>query len=247
VLAGGAIVVVLWAAVGTTLLGVREAPADPSAAPARARWTTSLRAAFHLEWQGHKDYRMLLVTRFCILFASFAVQSFALYFFRDALRLGSPAQAMGRVMAIVGVSVLVVAYPAGALSERWGRKRLSAGACAVCALGMALLAANHQEQWLGGLAALIGVGIGTFNSVNWAWATDLVPAAEAGKFLGLSNLATAGSAAVARLLGPAIDLANARWPYAGYGMLFVLAAVSAVVGLLVTLRMPEPRARADRA
>jgi hypothetical protein len=53
---------------------------------------------------------------------------------------------------------------------------------------------------------------GIFVSVNWALATDLIPQEEAGKYLGLSNLATAGSAAVARLTGPMIDGLNALRP-----------------------------------
>ncbi|MBC7238690.1 MAG: PucC family protein, partial [Chloroflexi bacterium] len=91
-------------------------------------------------------------------------------------------------------------------------------------------------------AGCIGVGIGIFSCVNWAWATDLVPAAEAGKYLGLSNLATAGSAAVARLLGPAIDSVNHFFPKAGYSLVFLLAAASAFVGLILILRMPEGKA-----
>jgi len=91
------------------------------------------------------------------------------------------------------------------------------------------------------LSCLTGIGMGIFTSVNWAWATELVPSAEAGKYLGLSNLATAGSAAVSRLLGPFIDLANAHFPNSGYTMLFVLAAIGAFAGLFLTLRIPETR------
>ena len=53
---------------------------------------------------------------------------------------------------------------------------------------------------------------GIFLSVNWALATDLIPQDEAGKYLGLSNIATAGAGAVSRLAGPMIDGLNALRP-----------------------------------
>jgi MFS family permease len=81
-----------------------------------------------------------------------------------------------------------------------------------------------------------------FVSVNWALATDLIPAEEAGKYLGLSNLATAGSGAVGRLAGPLIDGINALRPgaYLGYPALFLLASASALLGTLLMLRIRDP-------
>jgi MFS family permease len=156
----------------------------------------------------------------------------------------APARTVGSLMTIIGVSVLLSVYPAGLLSERWGRKRLTLVACSVIALGMALLAVLRQPSWIPVLGVAIGVGMGIFSSVNWAWATDLVPANEAGKYLGLSNLATAGSAATSRLFGPLVDLIN-RWaPHAGYTLLFVVATLGALAGLLITMRVPETRAAA---
>jgi MFS family permease len=169
------------------------------------------------------------------------VHSFGFYYFQDALRIESPARMVGDLMMIVGVSITLVAYPAGMLSERWGRKPLSLVACAMAGVGMAMLTISRDAGMLMFLGGLIGVGMGIFASVNWAWATDLVPPAEAGKYLGLSNLATAGSAAASRLLGPAIDLINAHLPYAGYSTLFGLATVAALMGLLVTIRIRETR------
>jgi len=89
------------------------------------------------------------------------------------------------------------------------------------------------------VGCLIGAGMGVFSAVSFAWATDMVPAAEAGKYLGLSNISTAGAAAGARLLGPAMDLMNARWTHAGYGLLFVFATAAAFVGLVIALGIPD--------
>jgi Na+/melibiose symporter-like transporter len=201
----------------------------------------SLRALLTVDLSKHRDYGRLLLSRFFVLLGSFAVQSFALFYFRDILEIASPARAVGQMMAIIGISIVVTAYPAGALSERWGRKRLAMVACALAATGMGLLVVLRSPAALGGLGAMIGVGMGIFASVNWAWATDLVPQAEAGKYLGFSNLATAGSAAVARLLGPFVDLLNRWTPSAGYSMVFVLATLGALAGLLITLSIHDSR------
>ncbi|UCC63175.1 MAG: hypothetical protein JSV36_20960 [Anaerolineae bacterium] len=76
-------------------------------------------------------------------------------------------------------------------------------------------------------------------SVNWALATDLIPPQEAGKYLGLSNLVTAGAGAASRLAGPLKDALNAMRPgaYLGYSVLFVLASASALLGTWMLLRL----------
>jgi MFS family permease len=139
------------------------------------------------------------------------------------------------------VCVSVTALPAGILSERWGRRSLSLVACALTCLGVVLLGLAREVSDLWVFGGLIGLGMGIFSSVNWAWATDLVPSAQAGKYLGLTNLATAGSAALSRLLGPFIDLLNGHTANAGYSWLFVLAALGAVLGFVTTLRIRETR------
>lgn len=82
---------------------------------------------------------------------------------------------------------------------------------------------------------------GIFVSVNWALATDLIPQEEAGKYLGLSNLATAGSGAASRLAGPLIDGLNALRPgaYLGYPALFLLASTSTLLGTLLIFRIRQ--------
>lgn len=235
------IVLALWGCLAITCLGIRErnivAESPVSGDTARA----TLRQVLRIDLRSHPLYARLLLARFFVLFGSYAVQSFALYYFRDVLQIPSPARAVGSIMSVVGVSVLLVVYPAGTLSERWGRKGLSIAACAIISLGLGLLTLVQDPRllWLWGL--LIGVGMGIFASVNWAWATDLAPIAEAGKYLGLSNLATAGSAATARLLGPVIDLINRGAPTMGYSLVFALATLSAIAGLIVTLHLPERR------
>ncbi|MGE5249623.1 MAG: PucC family protein, partial [Bacteroidota bacterium] len=91
--------------------------------------------------------------------------------------------------------------------------------------------------------SVLGAGIGLFLTSNWALANKLVPTAEAGKYLGLSNLATAGAGALARLEGPALDSLNALWPnrWMGYTFLFIFGALCMALSLFLLLRVKEAR------
>ena len=240
------VVLLLLAGLLVTVRGINEPCTQNGERPVRRRahLTNLLRAvprlSLRIDLRGHSAYAILMAARFAVLLGTFAVQSFALYYVRDVLQSPSPAKVVGQLMAVIGISIVVVVYPAGLLCERWGRKRLSLFACGVIALGMALLLVTHTITALLIIGCVIGMGMGVFSTVNWAWATDLVPVTEAGKYLGFSNFATAGSAAAARLLGPAIDLLNLHRANAGYSLLFIVASIGALAGLLLIWHISEP-------
>ncbi|MHB1356486.1 MAG: MFS transporter [Anaerolineae bacterium] len=206
----------------------------------KGEYLARLKASFTLDLRSNRTYVKLMATRFLLLFGIYAVQSFALFYFRDALHVVDPARFMGRVMTTIGLGLLVIAYPAGLVSERIGRKPTSILACALSAIGIALFLLVRGTVGVYLAASILGLGMGIFLTVNWSWATYLVPPAEAGKYLGLSNLATAGSGAIARLLGPAIDWGNRLSRNAGYMGLFILATLAAIAALTLTTRLPEP-------
>jgi MFS family permease len=232
---------VLLTVLVVTCAGAAETPTQRVEA---AHWRLSLenvKEILRVDWHAQRDYAHLLLSRFFMLLGMYSLQAFGLYYFRDALRLEAPARTMGTLIATVGVSILLISLPAGALSERWGRKKLSLLAFAMTGTGMVLFALTDNLRGIWGAGGLLGLGLGIFSSVNWAWATDLVPATEAGKYLGLSNLATVGAALTSRLFGPVVDLINARFSNAGYSLVFLLTAVGAILGIIMTLRVPETR------
>ena len=94
----------------------------------------------------------------------------------------------------------------------------------------------------------IGVGIGCFLTVDWAFMIDLIPPAETGRFLGFSNIATAGSGIIARFIaGPVLDHFNAGGhilgELGGYPVVFGMFVVYFVVGIFLVLPVVEPRRR----
>jgi MFS family permease len=82
--------------------------------------------------------------------------------------------------------------------------------------------------------AILGLSVGLFMTTNWALGTRLAPPAEAGRYLGISNLAGAGAGMIGQGIGgPVADYLNRSLPglgyfviFAGYGVLFLLSVVS---------------------
>jgi MFS family permease len=138
------------------------------------------------------------------------------------------------LLASVGVFVIISALIGGNLADKIGRKRLIAGAGLLGAAGTLILLFSTNMGMVILSGCVIGLGAGTFMATNWALGTDLVPPAEAGRYLGISNLAGAGAGIVgAGIGGPMADFFNLLRPGLGYlvifgiyGSLFLLSVVS---------------------
>ena len=223
----------------SALVTILATPERPTSAPGESATGYSLRDLVRVDFRRHPDYAWLIVSRFFILLGIYAVQGFAQYFIRDRLGAPNAAEVTGNLLATIGLALTALVFPAGLLSDRFGRRGLNLFAGALAALGIFLLIFVRSVSSLYVFGGIIGMATGIFVSVNWALATDLIPQKEAGKYLGLSNLATAGAGAVGRLAGPLIDGINALHPgaYLGYPALFLLASASALLGTLLMLRI----------
>ena len=156
------------------------------------------RKSYRIEVKQSPGFIPFLVSRLLFIMALTTLQSFALYFFRDTVKVINPTTATVELMAALGVGMLASVYPAGRLSDRIGRKPIliSSGLIGAAGILMLLLGPSYGYILIGG--ALQGIAVGSFMSSNWALATDLVPKSEGARYLGLTNLATAGGAALAR-------------------------------------------------
>jgi MFS family permease len=242
---------VLVASALVTLLSTPERPTAGPGQPAAGddrpsqdlHLQRSLRSALLTDLRRYPDYTWLIVSRFLILLGIYAVQSFAQYYIRDMLSVPNPTQVTGNLMATIGLALTLLVFPAGLLSDRFGRRPLNLLSGALAAVGILALILARDVPSLTAVGGVIGIATGTFLSVNWALATDLIPQEEAGKYLGFSNLATAGAGAASRLGGPLIDALNALRPgaYLGYPALFVMASASTLLGTLLILRIRKRR------
>jgi MFS family permease len=191
--------------------------------------------------RSHTVFAWYVLSRFLVLAGLAAVRTFAQNYIQDVLKAENPAALAGQLMTILGLCVLVVVLPAGYLADRIGRKRLNVLSAMLGAAGSALMIGAGSFGDLVLYGAVVGVAVGVFLSANWALAMDLIPAGEAALFLGLTNLATAGSGAAAGALGPVIDAVNRSSPGLGYSALFAVAAVMWLLGGLILVRLPLRR------
>jgi len=166
------------------------------------------------------------------------LQTFALYFLRDVVGIANPAEATARFSIVAVAGMLAVVYPAGRLSDRVGRRPIVVSSGLLGALGIALIFFfQHNYMLIVLFGGLVGISFGAFMSTNWALATDLVAKGEEARYLGLTNLATAGGAALARLIGPVIDFFNAHSPGLGYAVMLLACFIYFLLGSLLVMKI----------
>jgi MFS family permease len=229
-----------------TILGVREKSSRAANSGEQIPIPTSSRGSLLHDVRtalGHESYPWLLGSRFLFLLGIYDIQVFAQYYIRDVIATDNPVKLTGDLLASITLALIACALGAGWLGDRLGHRKVQYVASAVGTLGCLLLLMARTPQTLLIYGGVVGVGIGLFLTSNWALVNRLAPVAEAGVFLGLTNLATAGSGAVGRLLGPVIDLLNNANPgsFAGYTAMFIFGAVCTGASALLLTRASTDR------
>jgi len=217
----------------------------------------------------YPSFMWLLASRLLILMGLVGVQSFVYFYFSDVFfhhNARETTTASYTLLGIVIICGLAVSLPAARLSDRIGRRPLIMAGGLLGAAGVLLLifssyrllpsevieplaAALHvpplaAQATLTGI--LLGVGYGLFFSVDWAFIQDVIPAEEAGLFMGFSNIATAGSGIIARFVGGfLLDPFNAGPQRlglpGGYPVIFFVFFVWLLIGGFLILKVPESR------
>jgi len=106
-----------------------------------------------------------------------------------------------------------------------------AGLLVAAGSGIVILSPALTPMYAG--ASLVGAGVGLFYSANWALGTELIPGDEAGRYLGLQNIAGAGAGAIGAFIGGTI--ADEK----GYVLLMSIYAAMALVSILPLLGVRE--------
>jgi MFS family permease len=222
------------ASAAVTIFFTPEEPTDqePEAGP---RGWERVRAGLRLDFRDNTAYWWVIAQRFTFLLGVYGIQAFAQNYLRDALHVANPVQLTGDLLAALTLALVGLAVAGGWLADRFGAKRILFVAGVLMGLGLFLLLLARTTSQLIAFGAVVGAGVGLFLTSSWALANRLAPAAEAGKFLGLTNIATAGAAALARLQGPLIDWGNNARPGAwqGYTGMFVFGVLCALVSVFM--------------
>ena len=234
--------------VGTMLpavFGVADRPVDM---PRRSGSALSgARSALSEAWH-HRSFIWLLGSRFFILMTTGTVVVEAEFFLTRSLGYTEKeaATAILILLAVTVVSAAGVAAWAGGASDRYGRRQVIWLGCAIGAVGMAVLALAPQLPEISisgvrfpffGLAAIpVGVGAGMFIAVDWALLVDIIPKATAGRFMGLSNVVTATSGALAGTIAGIVIASTTSAtgdPALGPRLAFLLTLAYYLVGALL--------------
>ncbi|HVD02500.1 MAG TPA: MFS transporter [Candidatus Dormibacteraeota bacterium] len=254
----------------TMLLTVALVP--DTVRPTRQQFSSpwqAFRDTFDIDLKRHRDFAWLMASRLLILMGVVGLQSFAFFYFADVFFPGQRQQTTAATSELLGLVILVallVTYPAARLSDRIGRRNTVFAGGMVGAAAIAAIVFSHydllpaalvqpvagalQVPYLAAQAVLIGIvsgaGLGAFLSVDWAFITEVIPPAEAGRFMGISNIATAGSGIMARLIaGGLLDHFNAGPRIlglpGGYPVIFSIFATWMILGSLLVLKVREPR------
>ena len=236
-LALAALGTVLLAAMVASLLLVKESPATRSP---RISLLSTLYETFKIDISTNRSFLWFLVSRLLVFMGFATIQQFALNFLRDVVGVRNPAEATAQVSILGVISILVVVWPSGYLSDRIGRKPIAITAGLLGALGVTIIFLSPTYGSILLAMVFIGIALGAFNSANWALATDLLPENEKARYLGLTNVATAGGAALARLIGPVIDFFNRYGSGLGYQVMLLTCAIYFIAGSLLILKVKPP-------
>jgi MFS family permease len=232
-----------------TVVWVPDRPAPPNELSliqrAKSAWGTDILA--------EKDFVWVMISRLLVLTGLVTLQAFAVFYLENAHGLG-PDAAQGAafpVLITMLVAALIAAIPGARISSRIGRKPVLYVAIALGAIGGLLLAAA-PAYWVVIVAAIpIGICSGVFLGVDWALMTDIIPKAESGRYMGISNIAVAGAGPIGSAVGGLITIVvalviadRAIAPDIGYRVLFLVMALELALGALALRRVREP-IRAD--
>ncbi len=197
---------------------------------------------FRVRFRDNPSYWWLILERLVFLIGIYGMQSFAQYYLQDVMRVPDPPRQTGNLLAALTVTLIILVLVGGWLTDKYGAKRILAVGTLIAGTGLFLMLFATDMRGLLVLGSIFGAGIGLFLTSNWALANSLAPEKEAGKYLGFTNLATAGSAALARLEGPVLDWSNAAWPglWIGYKGLFIFGALCIFLSVFL-LRKINPK------
>ena len=207
----------------------------------------SVRISIGEKARENPSFTWWVINRLAFLVGAVNLSTFAIYFLQA--RLGyekeTAAAPASQLILFVGLFILLSTLPAGWLTDRFGERRMVAVAGLVAVLGtvIALSIPSLPVIYVGG--CIIGVSAGLFYTANWALGTLLVPKAEAGRYLGISNLAGAGAGAVGAYIGgPIADFVTLQVPQIagfGYVLIFTIYGLLFLFSVIALTQVKETR------
>ena len=193
-------------------------------------------STFYVAPWAYPDFAWAFVSRFLFILAYAFLATYQAYYLLDKLgsaRADVPQQIF---LGTLTNSVVVIAASliGGRLSDRTGRRKIFVFTASIMyGLAMFVIAiASTFNGFLVGMA-IGGLGLGLYLAVDLALVVDVLPAKDrVAKDLGVLNMAAALPFSIAPAIAPAILAIGG-----GYGALYAVAGVCAVIGAVAILRV----------
>ena len=235
-----------------TMLSVvlRVGKGQPPKPRERRSWIEIARSTWASDILRERSYVYLVASRLFFLMGGGVMFNLVIAYMNQSHGLDQAAANTVNLLYLlptVVIANLIVIVPAARISDRVGRKPVIYASCAIGGLGVGIvaLAPVIPVAILG--AALYGASGGIFLAVDWALMTDIIPKASAGRYMGLSNVATGASAPLSVAIGGLVlDAVNAAMGVgAGPRAAFLVGVVFYGVAALLLRPVEEPQRRRD--
>jgi MFS family permease len=208
-------------------------------------WLQIARGAWSTDILQERSYVWLLVSRLLFMTSGALLVNWVVVYLSRAFSMDAN-EANGTyivVLAVVLVANGIAIIPASRLSDRIGRKPLIWGACAAGLVGAAIVAVAPVVPVALVGAFLFGASQGSFLAVDWALMTDIIPRVSAGRYMGLSNVATGASGPISIAIGGQVldFVSRAGYLEMSPRAVFILSVVGFVLAALTLRPVVEPR------
>jgi MFS family permease len=208
----------------------------------RPRWSVrEFASTFYVKPRTSPDFAWAFASRFMFLMAYAFLTTYQVYYLLDKLgsaRADVPQQIFLGTL-VQSTVVIAASLIGGRLSDRTGRrKNFVFVASTVYGIALFVIAtASNFNGFLVGMA-ISGLGFGVYTAVDLALIADVLPHRDHNaKDLGVFNIAGALPFSIAPAIAPAILVIG----NGGYGFLYAVAGICAVIGAVAIRRVKGVR------
>lgn len=217
-----------------TIWRLPERSAKDNPIPAGSMFGT-IKEAFRVKPREYPDFMRLIASRFMVNLGFYTCLQYLRYYVGDTLHAANPDKTTAIIMAIATLTGLAGNFPAGILSDRVSKKAVVYVSNAVTGVAVLIFALAGSVSVAIATAVIFGVGLGAFQAVDWAFATNLLPDRDKAKYMGIWHIAFTVPQVIAPLLGSVVTYSiNTRYGGGlGYRAAMVLALIYFIVGTIM--------------
>ncbi|WP_105567304.1 MFS transporter [Microbacterium halophytorum] len=187
------------------------------------------------------DFGWTWITKFLIMFGYAGIATYLPFFLAAKFGLGEQDAIQIILFAnLASTAGMVISSPLGGyFSDRLGKRRpFVAAAGVVMVIGLVTLAFAPSIAVVIVAQGIIGLGAGSFLSVDLALATEVLPNPDdVAKDLGVLNMANALPQSIAPAIAPSIIALGAGSAIGGYSVWYLFGAFVALLGAVLVYRI----------